>query len=340
MLIVKWIGMFLCLLQSGMFSGLNLGFFGLSRLRLEVESEANDENAKRILKLRKNAHFLLATLLWGNVSSNVLLTMITDSVFAGVGAFLFSTVFITFFGEIIPQAYFSRYALKSSVVLVPIIRFYQMLLYPIARPTGYLLDKWLGKESIHYFNEDEFKIMLKRHAQSGLTDVGQLESLGAANFLSMDDIKIKDEGEIINPKSIIPLPTKAGLPVFPHFNKEPKDPFLQKIHESQEKWVIITDFNNVPQLVLNADQFLRDVLYENEISSLYSYCHRPVVVSSSNTNLGQVIFRLKVQAEHKEDDVIDNDLILYWNDEKRIITGADILGRLLRGIVVQIPKDK
>jgi metal transporter CNNM len=31
--------------------------------------------------------------------------------------------------------------------------------------------------------------------------------------------------------------------------------------------------------------------------------------------------------------VVDEDLILLWTDaEKRIITGADILGRLLRGI--------
>ena len=33
------------------------------------------------------------------------------------------------------------------------------------------------------------------------------------------------------------------------------------------------------------------------------------------------------------DDVIDDDLILIWGkEEKRIITGSDILGRLMRGI--------
>jgi hypothetical protein len=37
------------------------------------------------------------------------------------------------------------------------------------------------------------------------------------------------------------------------------------------------------------------------------------------------------------DDVIDNDLILVWADEKRVITGADLLGRLLRGIAVREP---
>ena len=30
--------------------------------------------------------------------------------------------------------------------------------------------------------------------------------------------------------------------------------------------------------------------------------------------------------------MIDRDLILFWGQERRIITGADLLGRLLRGI--------
>lgn len=33
--------------------------------------------------------------------------------------------------------------------------------------------------------------------------------------------------------------------------------------------------------------------------------------------------------------MIDNDLILVWGKHKRIITGADLLGRLLRGIAMR-----
>jgi hypothetical protein len=51
--------------------------------------------------------------------------------------------------------------------------------------------------------------------------------------------------------------------------------------------------------------------------------------------LGSVIGRMKVKPEHAQDDVIDDDLILVWGDQKRIITGSDLLGRLLRGIVTQ-----
>ena len=55
--------------------------------------------------------------------------------------------------------------------------------------------------------------------------------------------------------------------------------------------------------------------------------------SELQTKLGEVIGLLKVSPERPDDDVVDNDLILVWGPQKRIITGADLLGRLLRGIV-------
>ncbi|MCG6935341.1 MAG: Mg2+ and Co2+ transporter CorB, partial [Proteobacteria bacterium] len=67
----------------------------------------------------------------------------------------------------------------------------------------------------------------------------------------------------------------------------------------------------------------------------YVYCHRPIIVNNPRTLLGKVLSRLKVYPKSVVDDVIDDDLILMWADEKRVITGADILGRLLRGIVIR-----
>ena len=53
------------------------------------------------------------------------------------------------------------------------------------------------------------------------------------------------------------------------------------------------------------------------------------------TPLGGVIGRMTVKPKHLEDDVIDDDLILVWGGQRRIITGADLLGRLLRGIAAK-----
>ena len=54
--------------------------------------------------------------------------------------------------------------------------------------------------------------------------------------------------------------------------------------------------------------------------------HRPVIVRDMATKLGDVIGCLKVAPERPDDDVIDNDLILVWGSQRRIITGSDLLG--------------
>ena len=86
-------------------------------------------------------------------------------------------------------------------------------------------------------------------------------------------------------------------------------------------------------MVLDTHRFLRAALFGSAEMRPDAYLHHPVVVSDPRTRLGDVIGRLRVRPEHPGDDVIDDDLILVWGKERRIITGSDLLGRLLRGIV-------
>jgi hypothetical protein len=275
---------------------------------------------------------MLTTVLWGNVAINVLLALLAESVMAGVGAFLFSTFVITLFGEIVPQAYFSRHALKMASFLLPVFKLYQLLLYPLAKPCALLLDQWLGKEGIQYFRERDLKEVIKKHVQAKDVDVDQLEGRGALNFLDIDDIPISQEGEHIDAKSIIKLPVKGSKPVFPKYSEKSSDRFLQKIHASGKKWIIIVDEDYEPRFALDSDGFLRDAIFEPSRSSFIQYCHRPIVIKDMNAPFGNAIKKLKVRPETTEDDVIDEDVVLLWSEEKRVITGADILGRLMRGI--------
>jgi metal transporter CNNM len=111
------------------------------------------------------------------------------------------------------------------------------------------------------------------------------------------------------------------------------DPFLRQVDASGKKWIIVTDLDGEPVFVLDSHYFLRDALFDQLESNPGAYWHRPVIVRDLQTKLGDVIGRMKVSPERPDDDVIDNDLILVWGAQKRIITGADLLGRLLRGIV-------
>lgn len=276
-------------------------------------------------------------MLWGNVSVNCLLTLLSDNVMAGVGAFLFSTVGITIVGEILPQAYFSRNAMRIGSALVPFIKLYQKILYPVAKPTAMILDRWLGEEEVSYFRERELREVIKHHMNAEDADLEKKEGLGILNFLLMDDLPVSEEGETIDPASVISLPIAVDLPVFPVYAGNPEDPFLRSIQASGRKWIIVTDSENEPRLVLDADAFLREAMFSALPPDPYPFCHRPLVVTDSTTPLGSVMRRLQVTPESKEDDVIDRDVILVWGKDRRIITGADLLGRLMRGIARKRP---
>jgi len=328
-----WILIAICISQSAMFSGLNLAFFSITKLRLEVEASQGNKDAEKVLSLRNDPNFVLVTILWGNVAINVLLALASGSILSGIVAFLFSTVVITLFGEIAPQAYFSRNALRMASLLSPILRFYQIVLYPIAKPTALLLDRWLGSEAIAYFKEDDMRELIRMHVNSPETDIDGIEGTGALNFLSIDDIPAEDEGEIINPKSILKLEFKEGKPVFPYIETSCSDKFLQSVHLPRKKWIILVDSENIPRMALDSDGFLRDALFNSSNFNPYSHCHRPIILYDGKTPLGNAITRLRVDAVHPDDDVIDEDIIVIWSDQKKIITGSDILGRLLRDIV-------
>ncbi len=122
----------------------------------------------------------------------------------------------------------------------------------------------------------------------------------------------------------------------PEFERIAEDPFLQKLNESGHNWVILTDMEDEPRLILDADGFLRAALFDkNHDLDPYQFCHRPLIVRDSSTPVGDIIPYLKaatLEDEH-HDGEIERDVVLVWNEnEKRIITGADILGRLFKGI--------
>jgi metal transporter CNNM len=328
-----WLGIALCLSQSAMLSGLNLAVFRLSRLRLESQAEAGDVDAQSVLALRQDANYTLATILWANVAVNVLLTLLAESILAGVAAFLFSTVVITLLAEILPQAYFSQHALRVAATLSPILRAYRLLLWPVAKPVGMVLDATVGREAIPWLTEEELSALIEQHAR-GETEVGKVEAKGAVNFLALDDIAVSREGEPLAADSIVELPFQEGTPVFPSVSRSNDDPFLQRIAASGRKWIVVVDRAGEPRCVFSAPEFLSNALFGAGEFDPRGLCHHPLIVRDTDLPLGRVLTRLTVEPEKMDDDVIDMDAILVWTDgERRIITGSDILGRLLRRIV-------
>ncbi len=333
---LAWAGIAFCLSQSAIFSGLNIAFFSISRLRLEIQVANGNKAAGRMLLLRQDSNFLLTTILWGNVSINVLLALLSNSVMTGLVAFVFSTFVITLGGEIAPQAYFSRNALRMAAALAPLIRFYQLLLYPLARPSGLLLDLWLGREGLQYLGERELRYLIHKHIDSGDTEVDAIEGIGALNFLAIDDVPVASEGEELAAASIFDLVLRDGKPVFFPDDmpvEQAQREFAGRAAACPHRWLVLVEGGEKPSLVLDVNAYLRAVFSAaGAVVDPLQFCHRPVVVSDPDLRLGAVIARLKAGADAQSDRPLTRDVILLWGPQRRIITGADILGRLFKGI--------
>ena len=135
-----------------------------------------------------------------------------------------------------------------------------------------MLDAWLGKEGITYLGESELGNIIKEHIRAEEADLNHVEGIGALNFFALDEIKVTEEGEVIDPNSIIALPTKLDLPILPDTYTGPNDPFLTMLNQSGHSWVVITNLEGIPLLVIDADGFLRSALIRTLTVSLSTMC--------------------------------------------------------------------
>jgi hypothetical protein len=111
--------------------------------------------------------------------------------------------------------------------------------------------------------------------------------------------------------------------------------FVAKVNSSGHKWVVLVNHKQSPQLVLDADGYLRSLMFSDKNLDSYIFCHRPVIIRDKNCTLGRALSELKQAANLEEvsTDVLNHDLVILWTSSaKRVITGADVLGRLLKGI--------
>ena len=85
--------------------------------------------------------------------------------------------------------------------------------------------------------------------------------------------------------------------------------------------------------VIDADAYCRAVMSDAPAVDPYAHCHRPIIISDPESPLGHIIGELKRGMSAESDAAIEKDIVLLWTDDlKKVITGADLLGRLLRGI--------
>ena len=84
--------------------------------------------------------------------------------------FFASTALIVIFGEILPQALCSRYALRVGASSMPLVRFFLIILAPVAVPLAKVLDYFLEEDVGTVHTKNEMMHYLKLHAKRGGLD--------------------------------------------------------------------------------------------------------------------------------------------------------------------------
>ena len=329
-----WLGILFCALNAATFSGLNLAYFSVPVLRLKILAKQQDPEALKVLALREDPNFLLSTILWANVSYNVLLALLANSVMAGLTSFFFSTIVLTLVGEIFPQAVFSRKALKFGAFFAPMIQAYQILLYPIARPSALVLDYFLGKESPRYYNEKDLIALIEEHLNSSSPlDISLAEGRGAIEFLKLDDRLVKDVGTNIEKYQILEGNFMEGQLLKIDFKPVPSDPFIVKLLNCNKEWMIVTDQHGLPLLALDVACFVKAVFASQKMLNVRDYCVKPMVVTESEIKVSTVLKNFVVPNIdcNQVSCSAGNTVVLYWGSEgRKILTSDDLMSLILQ----------
>lgn len=179
-------------LLSGLFSGLTLGLLSLDTQSLRRRAKHGDENAAVIYPIRERGNLLLATLLLGNVAVNTTLSIFLGTIASGLVAGLVATGLIVIFGEIVPQAVISRYALWFGAKTIWFTRIAIIIAFPIAYPIAKTIDYFLGSEMPTVYSKKELMDIISEHEESEHSTIDEDEERIMHGALQFSHLSVRD----------------------------------------------------------------------------------------------------------------------------------------------------
>jgi metal transporter CNNM len=186
--------------MSGLFSGLTLGLLSLDKTELERKISLGSKRAKKVYAVRKKGNLLLCTLLLGNVAVNSTLAIFLGNIASGVIAGIAATGLIVVFGEIIPQATFSRYALTVGAKTAWLVKIFIFILFPVCFPIAWVLDKVLGAELTTIYSKTELMKIIEEHEGSTDSDLDEDEHRIVKGALSFSD---ETAEQVMTPRTVL-----------------------------------------------------------------------------------------------------------------------------------------
>lgn len=306
---MDYIIVIILVLFSGIFSGLTLGFFSLNKDDLERKAELKNKDAIKIYKVRKDGNLLLTTLLIGNVAVNSTISIYLGSLTSGVLAGLMATGLIVIFGEIVPQATFSRYAMFVGSRFAWLARFFIIIFYPICKPIAWVLNKILGEEIPTIYTKKELVKLIEDHEDFHGSEIDADEERIIKGALSFSNKTVRD---IMTPRTAV-----ASLENTEKFNKK----IIQKISQLGHSRIPVyeKDRNNIIGILYVKD-LIANTLKNKTVEDL---ARKNVIFVDDEKPLDDLLNAFKKTKNHLF--IVLNE----FNEFAGIVTIEDVLEEIL-----------
>ena len=177
---------------SAVCSGLNVSLMSLSLSDLKRKAKLGNLNAKKVLPLRQSTHLTLAAILLTNVAAVSATSIVLESVLLGLLAGIVTTILMVIFGEILPQAIFSRNALAYCARFTPVMRLMIIVTYPVSKPLQLLLDKLFTRQESQLHTRHELGIIIAEHLGHDKSELDEDEVEIIRGALQLSEKQVRD----------------------------------------------------------------------------------------------------------------------------------------------------
>ncbi len=182
----------LLVMASAVCSGLNIAVMSLDMGELRRKAKLGNRAAARVLPLRRNTHLTLASILLTNVAAVSASSLVLDQRLNGWAAGLISTLLIVVFGEVIPQALFSKNPLFWSSLFAPLLKAMAVVTYVVSKPLQLLLDRLFPMQRSKLQSRHELGLLITEHLSNDSSELDEDEVEIMRGALQLSEKRVRD----------------------------------------------------------------------------------------------------------------------------------------------------
>ena len=292
------LGAVACVLIGAIMSGLQVGYFSLDPMKLQLlqmdtsADEKDKQRAKQLVPLLDKHHWLLVTLLVANAAAMETLPILLDGLLPSYVAIILSVTLVLIAGEIIPQALCTNRPLLIGSFFAPFIRVLMYVTAPVSVPMAKLLDYILGDNGNHF--------LLKKTELHALVD---LHAEGAGGHLEADEVNIMKGALAFSERPVYEIMTPIQKCFMIELHRNLDFTLMNEIFKSGYSRIPVYDdhlpaTDNVVGLLIVKDLILLDPEEETPVATILQYYPHPLEKVFYDSHLRELLQIMKSGRAH------------------------------------------